>query len=116
MSENERKLFRRLAVFRGGWTLESAQSSAGVKALEPGCLDGLESLIDQSLLRPLWGRDAREPEQYRYDMLETIRGYALEQLAASGEEHQIRRRHALCYLDLAEAATPSFSVLDRSHG
>ena len=59
----------------------------------------LESLVDKSLLRPT------DAGQHLY-MLETIREYALEQLAAHGEAAPWRRRHALYYVDLAETASP----------
>ena len=83
LNEEERRLFRRLAVFRGGCTYESAEV---VCDADP---DLLQSLLDKSLLR----RRAEDGVP-RYWMLETIREYAAERLAESGEVDEIRRRHA----------------------
>ena len=83
----EQRLFRRLAVFGGGCTLESAEQIASAD------LDAIQSLIENSLLR-------RGEE--RLWMLETIREFARERLEASGEETQIRRRHAEYLVRLAE--------------
>jgi len=84
----EQALFRRLSVFSGGWTLAAAEAVAGAD----GALDvlaGLAALLDQSLLR----RDEAAGEP-RFSMLATLREFALEQLAASGETAALRRRHA----------------------
>jgi len=67
-------------------------------------LDGLATLVDHSLLRRAEGVDG-EP---RFLMLETIREYALERLAASGEADALRRRHAEYFVALAEVAEPLF--------
>jgi predicted ATPase len=91
LSEEEQRLFARLAVFRGGCTLEAAEEVAGAD------LDTLQSLIDKSLLR-------RRDE--RYWMLETIREFAAEALEASGETEELGRRHADSFLALAEDAEP----------
>jgi len=99
----EQTLFRRLAVFVGGCTLEAVEvvsNAAGNLGLD--VLDGLTALVDQSLLRQGDGLDG-EP---RFAMLETIREYALEQLQQSGELDVIRRCHASFFLTLAQAAEP----------
>jgi predicted ATPase len=83
------RLFARLAVCRGGCTLEATE------AVVDADLDTLQSLVDKSLLRRTDGR---------FWMLETIREYARERLAASGEEAGLRRRHALFFLSFSEAA------------
>ena len=71
----------------------------------PGsALDLVASLLDKSLLRRI-DQDDGEP---RLGMLETIREFALERLAASGEEEQARRRHAAFFLALAERSEPEF--------
>jgi predicted ATPase len=93
----ERTLFRRLAVFSGGWTLDAAAAVAEVDLVT--ALDLHSELLDASLITraPTSG----EP---RFELLETVRAYAEEQLAASGEEDAIRDRHAACYRGLALAA------------
>jgi predicted ATPase/DNA-binding CsgD family transcriptional regulator len=91
----EQKLFRRFSVFAGGCTLEAAEA-----VCDPGgeVLEGLASLIGKSLLR----QEERANGEPRFSMLQTIREYALEKLAASGEEDEVRRAHASCYLALVE--------------
>jgi predicted ATPase/class 3 adenylate cyclase/Tfp pilus assembly protein PilF len=101
LGPEERALFRRCAVFAGGWTLEAAEAvgNAG-DDLGADVFDELTRLADHSLLRPPAEADG-EP---RLGMLETVREFALEQLAASGEEGATRRRHAAHFLALAEAS------------
>lgn len=95
LTSDEQALFRRLAVFAGGCSLEAAESvSDGSHDIFPL----VASLVDQSLLRRV-DENASEP---RFRMLETIREFASEQLAQSGEESEIRRRHASWFLALAE--------------
>ena len=91
LGPEERDLFARLAVFRGGCTLEAAEEVAGAD------LDTLQSLVDKSLLRH---------NEERYWMLETIREYAAERLEPSGQVRELRRRHAEHFLELAEEAEP----------
>ncbi|MBI3973469.1 MAG: adenylate/guanylate cyclase domain-containing protein [Chloroflexi bacterium] len=101
LDPGQKALFRRLSVFVGGCTLEAAAvvcDMPGGPDLE--LLDGLESLVAKSLLRQEEVA-GREP---RFQMLETIREYALERLAESGEEDALRRRHADFFLTLAAAA------------
>jgi hypothetical protein len=98
LSEDERRLFRRLAAFSGGCTYEAAEEIA---AADP---DTLQSLLDKSLLRK---RDSKTGP--RYWMLETIREYAVEQLEGSGEAEGLRRRHADWCLALAEEAYPNLT-------
>jgi predicted ATPase/class 3 adenylate cyclase len=100
LDDRERRLFRRLAVFVGGWTIQAAEA---VGDPDDGGLDvfaGLDSLASKSLVRQGTGAD---PEP-RFAMLETIREYALERLEASGEAAEIRRRHARYWLEVAETA------------
>ncbi|HEU5477642.1 MAG TPA: BTAD domain-containing putative transcriptional regulator [Gaiellaceae bacterium] len=87
LSEDERTLFGRLAVFAGGWTLDAAESVCGEDGLD--VFETLASLVDESLVRPL-RRPTGEP---RFTMLETIREYAGERLETSGEAETLRRRH-----------------------
>ena len=89
LSEDEQRLFAHLAVFRGGWTLETAEEVA------EGDLDTLQSLVDKSLVRH---RDGR------FSMLETIHQFALERLERSTLATATRSRHAQFFLHLAERA------------
>ena len=100
LDDEERHLFRRLAPFVGGCTMEAVEAvcSAG-GGLDVDPLDGLASLSSKSLLRQDDSTD--EP---RFRMLATIREFALEQLEASGEGAAIRAQHAHVYLDLVEGA------------
>ncbi len=99
LTEPEQRLFRRLSVFAGGFTLESAESVCDTKKdLGLDLLDGMASMVDKSLVRQIDQQD-QEP---RFVMLETIREYGLEKLAASGEESPTRRAHAAYCLVLAE--------------
>ena len=83
LNEPEQKLFRRLSVFLGGCTLEAVESVCDTKKdLGLDVLDGMASMVDKSLVRQIEQREG-EP---RFVMLETIREYGLEKLAASGEE------------------------------
>ena len=87
----ERRLFRWLAVFVGGWTVESAESLCREQAgTTVEVLDGLAALVESSLVRIERGAHGRA----RYGMLETIREFAEEQLIASGEEELVRQRYA----------------------
>ena len=99
LNDSEQKLFRRLSVFVGGCTLEAVESVGDTRQdLGIDVLDGMASMVDKSLVRQFEQPDG-EP---RFFMLETIREYALEKLAASGEEHRIRRAHAAYCLVVAE--------------
>src|SRR5215218_10261820 len=103
LGEDERTLFRRLGTFVGGWTIEAAEAVARSGA--PGGLDALAALaalVDHSLVLHEEG-SATEP---RYTMLEMIRAYAQEQLAASDEMETARDAHAAFFLAFAEAAAP----------
>jgi predicted ATPase len=96
----EQALFRRLGVFVGGCTLEAAQAVCNVEGDLPlEMVDGLAALIDKSLVKHSEGIDG-EP---RFTMLETVRDYAQEHLAASGELEVLRQRHAAFFVTLAEA-------------
>jgi non-specific serine/threonine protein kinase len=109
LDPRERTLFRRLAVFAGGFTLDGAEAiggewgDAGLAASPPPILDLIASLVDKSLLRQEDG-SAGEP---RYTLLETVREFGLEQLDLHGESEDAGRRHAAWYLALAEQAAPA---------
>jgi predicted ATPase/DNA-binding CsgD family transcriptional regulator len=94
LPEAEQILFRRLGVFAGGFTLEAVQAvAAGQDALA-----GISALVTASLVNPIPGVG----DEPRFTMLETIRDYALEQLAAHGEENATRTLHAAYATALAE--------------
>lgn len=100
----EQKLFRRLSVFVGGWTLESAEAVCDAKAdLNLDLLDAIASLVDKSLAQQI----GQGKDEARFAMLETIREYAMEKLAASGEEPLTKRAHAAYCLVLAEEEASS---------
>ena len=97
LSEEERRVFRRLSVFRGGWEEEAAERVAGGFAVFS------LSLVDKSLLR----RDAGDARCGRFDMHEVLRQYATEKLEQLPEERDdMERRHAQYYLELAQLAEP----------
>ncbi len=103
LAEEEATLFRRLAVFASGFTLEAAAAVGDPDGgLGLDVWEGVAALVDHSLLQGAAG-PAAEP---RFEMLQTVRDFGLEQLAASGEEAPVRRAHAVWYLALAETATP----------
>ena len=101
LGSDEQALFRRLAVFAGGATFESAEAVTNPE----GDLDVFETLpllVDHSLVRPVERSDG-EP---RFAMLETIREFGMERLAQTGEETGIRRAHAEYMLTMVEAVAP----------
>jgi predicted ATPase/DNA-binding CsgD family transcriptional regulator len=99
LSPQERVLFRRLAPFVGGCTLQAAQDVAAAPGQpDHDILPDLAALVDKSLLQ--W-RDSGS-EEARFSMLETVREFALEQLVASGEEDSVRERHAAYFLNAVE--------------
>ena len=106
LTTEEQALFRRLAVFAGGFTLSAAEAVAGAET-EGNVLDGVVALIEQSLLRPIPGRD----DEPRYQMLETVREFGLERLEAAGEEYEVRERHARHFRTLAERRVRGIQLL-----
>jgi tetratricopeptide (TPR) repeat protein len=96
----EQRLFRRLAVFAGGFTLEAVRAvCAPAGGPEKDAWEGVAALVRKSLIR----RAEAGPET-RFELLDTIREYALERLAASGEAPALRARHAAFYRAEAELA------------
>jgi predicted ATPase len=123
LTPEERVLFRRLAVFVGGCTLEAAEAVCGTLAgatpLELDLLDGLGALVDQSLVQ-----QREEEGEPRFSMLHVIREYALGQLAASGEAVALQQAHLAYYLGVVEgrefshfgqAAAVWLTRLEREH-
>jgi predicted ATPase/transcriptional regulator with XRE-family HTH domain len=105
LTPEEQTLFRRLAVFAGGIPLEAAEvvGARSAPLSPPSVLEGLATLLDQSLLRQ-YEPAAPSTGEARFAMLETVREYAMERLEASGEAEMIRQAHAAFYLALLEAA------------
>jgi predicted ATPase len=117
LETGEQALFRRLAVFARGCTLEAAEAVCQAlydRTTGPGqvleVLDGVASLLDKSLLR----QQEQASGEPRFRMLETIREYGLECLMASGEESVVRRAHAVYYLALVEVAEPALTGPDQA--
>jgi len=106
LSEPERKVFRRLSVFAGGWTLEAAEAVASGEDIdETEVVALLSGLVEKSLV-------VAEPTErggVRYRLLEPVRQYALEKLEQSGEAEDIKRSHVEYFLTLAEEAEPWLS-------
>jgi predicted ATPase/catechol-2,3-dioxygenase len=95
------KLFRRLAVFAGGWTIDMAEVVCnGDGALHDKVFDNLNILLDNSLIK---SSEAAHGEP-RFSMLRTVHEYAWQRLLESGEAEPVRRWHAESYLALAEQA------------
>jgi predicted ATPase len=100
LTEFERVILCRLAVFAGAFSLEAATAVAASGGIAPlDVVDGLGSLVAKSLVAT-----AADGGMARYRLLDTTRFYALEKLVASGEAGAIRRRHAEWYRDLLQAA------------
>ncbi len=87
---DEQIVFRRLAVFAGGFTLDAAETVGGLGALQTSVLEIVGSLVEKSLLQPA----ASLTKEPRFTLLETVRAFALEQLEASGELSVAQRAHA----------------------
>jgi len=99
LSEPERVLFRRLAVFLGGFDLEAARAVAASDVAERyQVLDQLSLLVDKSLIAA-----ENSGGVSRYRMLETVRQYGLEKLGESGEGDEVRLRHRDHYAAMAAA-------------
>jgi len=102
LSEHEKILFRRLAVFAGGWTMEAAESVCSGEGVEQDdVLDLMAHLVDKSLIMV-----TREGTESRYRRLETIRQYAREKFLEAGGSEITRDRHLAYYVKLVEQAEP----------
>jgi predicted ATPase/DNA-binding CsgD family transcriptional regulator len=98
LTPSEQATFRHVAVFSGGFTLKAAEAVMGAGASDLSVLNLVTSLAGQSLLT----RQDGPGETVRFGMLETVREFGLECLAASGEETTVRRRHAEYFIRLSE--------------
>jgi predicted ATPase/DNA-binding CsgD family transcriptional regulator len=107
LDDEEQRLFRWSSVFVGGFTFEAAEAFAVAADLSGDVIARITALVDHSLLRRRTGADGTA----RYTMLETIREFGLEQLAASGETDAARAAHAVYVRDLIAQAEPA--LLDR---
>jgi predicted ATPase/class 3 adenylate cyclase/DNA-binding CsgD family transcriptional regulator len=122
LEPDEQALFRRLAVFRG-CTLEAAETVCLGELPRPGAmwvalppldleiLDGIESLVDKSLLL----QERTVDGQPWFRMLETVREFAAERLEESGEAGAVRRRHILWAVRLAEEAESQLHAGEQAH-
>lgn len=111
LNEAEQKLFRRFSVFIGGCTLEAAEAVCNTgRDLGKDLFDGLTSLVDKNLVQ----RVDPPRREARFTMLETIREYALEQLALCGEDARTRRAHAAYCLVLGEEGNPELGPDERA--
>ena len=120
LGHSERTMLERLSVFRGGFTLDAAEhvgSGSGLERVE--ALELLSSLVDRSLVQVDEGG-----AEARYHLLETVRQYAADRLAASGAEADTRTRHLDAYVALAErmesrfvgaSLTDTLDLLDLEH-
>ena len=107
LTEPEKILLRRLSVFAGGWTLESAEAvCAGGELAEADVLDLLTQLVDRSLV-------AMDADGSRYRLLESVRAYAREKLDASGEGASLRSRHLESVVRFAETTRPLLNGPDQ---
>ena len=108
LSEGEKQLFARMSVFHGGRTFEALEAVCNYDGnLQVDVLDGVESLISNSLLQQRL--ESERPglgEEPRFWMLETIQEYGRERLEESGEEPSLQKAHALYFMALAEEAEP----------
>jgi predicted ATPase/DNA-binding XRE family transcriptional regulator len=103
LGDAEQRLFRRLAVFVDGWTLEAAETVCCADDLPvASVIDGLARLVDGSLVV----QEERDDDEPRFRLLQLMREYGWEQLVAHNEAPLFRSRHADYYLALAEEATP----------
>lgn len=126
LQPSTQRVFARLAVFSGAFSLEAAEAICGdgIDRVEhgngsdqtarrstktdvraPSILDELMTLVDSSLIQSVPAND----DEHRFRMLETIREYAGERLAMQGEDASMHRRFAMYYLALAQAAEPALS-------
>lgn len=111
LTDVERLIFRRLAVFRGGFHLDAAETVAADEYVQPHqVLDELTLLVDKSLVIAENTSGAT-----RYRLLETVRQYALEKLGDSGESDEVRLRHRDYYAHLATLVDRSLSAGHRGH-
>jgi predicted ATPase/class 3 adenylate cyclase len=109
LDDGHRRLLDRLSVFEGGIDLAAAEAVCGpTSELGMDVVDGLVALADQSLIRTV--ETAGDP---RFQVLETIREYAAERLAARGETDLVAARHGAWFLELAQRIAPDLAGADQ---
>lgn len=101
LDERERRLFARLAIFTGGWTLASAAFVCDPAGIGLDALDGVSALVDKSLVRR-----SLDVNWIRFSMLETIREFGQQKLQELGDIESTRERHGEHFLNLATEAEP----------
>jgi len=104
LAEEEKRFFRTLGIFRGGWTIDAAEKVCGTDATER-----LSALVDKSLVHRADGASG-EP---RFLLLELLREFASEKLVESGEHAAARKAHLAAFIDLAERAAPNLTGPDQ---
>ena len=99
LSDADRRVFRRLAVFPAPFTLDAAEQVVSEETHQLDVIDSLAGLVDRSLVQ-------FDPDQGRYRLLDTLRQYAADRLAETGETEEVRERHARHFLELANQLGP----------
>jgi len=107
LDETQRRLFAHFAVFTGGASLSHVERVCGEHEGDVDILEGLETLVEHSLLRPV-----DDPDEARFLMLHVIREYALERLEERDDASEVRQRHAEAYLGEVEDAAPHLLASD----
>jgi predicted ATPase/DNA-binding CsgD family transcriptional regulator len=111
LSQPERVLFRRLAAFAGGWSMDAAEALGTGPPIRAGqVVRLLAALVDKSLVQ---AEDTATGTRYR--PLEAIKTFAYEQLMASGELDAIRARHGIYFADLGEHVASGLHGPDQGH-
>jgi predicted ATPase/transcriptional regulator with XRE-family HTH domain len=112
LGDSEQRLFRRLAVFVDGWTLEAAEAVCSGDDLPVApVMDELATLVNGSLVV----QEEPDDDEPRFRLLQLMREYGWEQLAAHGEADLLRSRHAEYFLALAETAAPEMRGPNQRH-
>jgi predicted ATPase len=105
LSTAERTVFRRLAVFPASFTLDAAEAVVGPEDVDTDVVGSVLGLVDKSLVQ-------FDPEEGRYRLLETLRQFAADRLADSGETSATRERHARFFLELVNQQAARFLSQD----
>jgi predicted ATPase/DNA-binding SARP family transcriptional activator len=107
LSETERAMFRRLAIFQGGWTIEAVPAAWDVEPLDDvAILDNLSSLVNKSLVAVKFSAQTQ-----RYRLMEPLRQYGLERLKVEHEFDGTARRHAQYFAEFARQAADTWNKM-----